>query len=305
MASGSVSAMPQVLIVNTTVSRHLSISSSLEASSGGGFTAIDFSAISGKQVRTIVWEQGGYAANFQGIDVSVIDAVSPSPMAQLPVGVCNGDSYTAPQAINGGAGGGLRTNGQSWCAIIADQMGFNLVDAGIPGTGYLVSTSYGTALSRIADVTGAKWNGTANVCPDFEIDDNGSNDIGGGFTTQQFLTAAVAFYQAVRAACPGMPIFRTGLFPINRTITNYLAAEQALAAQIAAQGDPLWILLPVTTATQGTLQSGTGWIGSPSGSGLDDQMLVSTIGHMNALGSRWFANFFQSEIMSYLVSKGY
>lgn len=273
--------------------------------SGSGFTAIDFSAISGKQVRTIVWEQGGYAANFQGIDVSTIDAVTPSPMAQLPVGVCNGDSYTAPQAITGGANGGTRTNGQSWCAIIADQMGFNLVDAGIPGTGYEVVTSYGTALSRIADVTGAKWNGSANVCPDFEIDDNGSNDIGGGFTTQQFLTAAIQFYQAVRAACPTMPIFRTGLFPINRTAAPYLAAEQALATQIAAQGDPLWIFLPVTTATQGTLQSGTGWIGSPAGSGLNDQMLVSNIGHMNALGSRWFANFFQSEILAALVSKGY
>lgn len=227
------------------------------------FLQIQFSS---RAMRLIEFDGGG--GPIGGIDVGITEGVYPLTDAPVPTLVWTGDSYAA----NGGAS----QQGLGFVDTMGDLLGVkNTVNSAIGGTGYLVNTASGPALSRIGDV----YKHLAFFPNPILFDENGGNDVNFPWTTIR--DASIAYMQAVRAQFPKVPIFSTMRAAGNSaggTANNnlYLRTEKAKIAAVAAMNDPLIFYLSPYTGPAGSWMTGTGTDAAPAGDGNAD-IYVSSI----------------------------
>jgi hypothetical protein len=263
--------------------------------SGWQIFLLDFSASGGRALRTVTIEAQNNSY-FVGVDVSSNEGVySPGGPPQLAF-VATGDSITA--------GAGTANFFDGYFPILCDRMGAqNCIDTGIGGTGYLASSTSGTALSRITDVT----NAVAAYPNSVIIDGNGLNDTASGGAAIQ--AACLAYMQALRAAVgPNVPIFELGIIAASNGGTSWaagLAAENAKAAAVAAMNDPLIFFIPSITAPGGSVFNGTSNDQAPTATGNSGIYINGlSLPHPNTLGHAFMAGQYANAIRAKILGIG-
>lgn len=160
-------------------------------------------------------------------------------------------------------------------AIMAARLGWSFVNAGVPGTSYLMAWTsdgsdplwpagtYGTYGTRLAaDVIARN--------PDVVLVQGSSNDIDAGFTANQVVAAATAVYASLRAGLPSawlivtFPLFWQRNFGMLKAAADYAPYRAGMKAAADSAGaiwiDPMadnWI-------------TGTGSTNGPTGDGNAD-----------------------------------
>lgn len=272
------------------------------APGGWGYILLDFSAAGGRAVRDIVIEHEG-AANFCAVDVGVTEGVYKSVQRNAITTIGTGDSIMAS------AGADIYWNG--WFYIVSDFLGAsNAINTGIGGTGYLVASSSGTAITRISDVINALVANPNAVI----LDENGFNDISNGFTPAQIQAASLAYMRAIRTypgcqPCATVPIVESGIWAASNnggSWANGVAAEQAKQAAVAAMNDPRIIFVPLIQAPGGSILTGTGNDQAPNGTGNADIYLNGlTLPHPNTKGHAFYAQQYLNGYRARMNALGY
>lgn len=283
---------PIRILVNN---QFISLTPTLIAHSGFGTIVLDFTAAGGRAVRTITIEMAAFNCRFVGIDVGITEGVYLPVQSQTLVVVGAGDSIML------GVGATLNTNGFFY--ILADALGArNAISTGVSGTGYLVSTTSGTALSRISDVTNQVTAAAANGSPTLIIDENGYNDASLSIPAVQ--AACLLYLQTLRATIgPIIPIVVTGIWPSNNVgvaltnLTAVEAAKKAVVAQLVAAGDRHIFFVPIIGAIGGSLITGTGSSTAPNSTGNADVYVNgANLPHPTDAGHNFLAQYLLGQI---------
>lgn len=261
---------------------------------GFNYLVVDFTAAGGRKPRNIIIELGG-ASTFGGCDVLITEGIyNPGGDAIIKAAV-TGDSYAAS--------GGIANSSDGWHIVMSDLLGLrNMESTAIGGTGLLTSSSSGTAITRVSDIT--------NFAPDVVFIILGGNDT--AFTQAQITAALVAYVQAIRAvpATAKSVIFVFGIMRGNYSpdMTAAVAAEQALQSgvtQLAQSGDKLTFFLPVATDPNGGWLTGTGNTTTPNGTGNDDVYISTDLVHPNEAGHVFLGHRAADAVQRFLAAQGY
>lgn len=256
--------------------------------SGWGYLIVDFTSAGGRSARDVTLEMSG-AASFGGVDVLSTETVSAPPPSLIKLAV-SGDSQAAC--------GDCLVAGNSYPQTMADYLGIkNIQNSAVGATGMLVSSTSGTAQSRLSDLT--------SFSPDIVLDENGGNDCAGGFTPAQIQTAKMTYLQAIRAALPNVPIFVDGIHPVRSALqgSTAIACENAISAAVTSLKDPMIFFTPDITDTNGPWFSGTGYVGNTKGDGnLDQYGAPSGDGHITEAGWQYLGMLRAYSIMRILTA---
>jgi lysophospholipase L1-like esterase len=293
-------ALPLRFIID---GRYASFTAVSHPLAGWGYVLLDFSGVGGQVTRDITIEASSGLWTFGGLDVSITESVNRVDMPSPLTAVFSGDSITES------AGADYTSDG--FGAILCDYLGIqNFIPTGISSCGYLVTSGAGaappagsgTALSRISDVLAL----TAAYPNSIVVDENGQNDVKGGFTAAQIQAACIAYMRALRSGGFRGPIIELGIFPESQGGTNWaagVAGEAAKLAAVAAMNDPLVFFVPLMQAPGGAVMTGTGNDVTPAGDGTADvYMNGNNLPHMNTAGYRRFALQLLSPITTILLS---
>lgn len=230
------------------------------------YLTLDFGTRGVRQVTI----EGHLAQGFAGGWTEATGSLWPIDTAETPNAVFLGDSYIV------GAAAALYGDGVA--PILGDWMGQRMLASGSGGTGWATPTNYRFD-ERIAagDIA---LNGTT---PDVIYLMASINDRARDLAAVQ-ANAATGIATA-RARYPGVPIIVFGaLAGAGNSVTG---AEQAVQAAVAALGDPLTAFVPVTGDGAGAWISGTGKIGTTTGSGNSDWATVSDGIHLSEDGTAY------------------
>jgi len=174
----------------------------------------------------------------------------------------------------------------------------NFANLGVGGTGFVYNGAGLTYIQRLADVVALN--------PDVVWIQGAYNDsTANGVTASQLLPAALAYYQALRAALPNALIIQAGTGG-GVTPTVLQAVDAVLAAAVAQFNDNFTFFVPASTATPPWF-SGTGYLGGTNGSGNSDIYVgPSDTTHPSQLGVAYMASKmaqgFQNLIQSLVTS---
>lgn len=143
--------------------------------------------------------------------------------------------------------------------------GWDVMAAGIGGSGYLAGGSGGASLSYGSQ---DRINGLKNCQPDLVIVYGSIND--NTFTEVEITAAAIAYYNKLNVELPGIPVVVVGAEPYNVGFEPYDKIERAIQAAVESappnvtdyvnQREVSWFI-------------GTGRVGSPTNDGNSSRML--------------------------------
>jgi lysophospholipase L1-like esterase len=215
---------------------------------------VDFTGV--RQVRHFRVEGWG-SAGMRGVSVGALDKVWPPSKADLIRAAVVGDSITAQQ------GSGLPNGGFAY--HLGKLLGWTDVRAvGLGGTGFINPSTYSSTFgdaTRVADVVATN--------PDVLVIPASSNDAGN--TAGAVTAAALATYQAYRAALPKVPIICGGVWGgATGPLSTWIAVETAAQAAFTSWADPNSWFVPVSTDPTGAWVTGTGHLGATNGTGNSD-----------------------------------
>lgn len=223
-----------------------------------GYTILDFRASGirkGRKIRLSTYYSstlGTYVGAYARFWVTPADSVwFPSNPNRWRM-ACVGDSI-----MQGSASGPFLPRWDR-ASVFADLIGCDdVANLGLGGTGFIAGTSMlGTYIQRIQDVTA--------INPDVVYIAGAKNDAPG----PALVTAAVLYYQALRAALPNAMIIQTGTY--GGTSPSALAAiDASLISAVAQFGDSNTYFIPASTDNP-PWGTGTGWQGALSGAGNND-----------------------------------
>lgn len=252
------------------------------APGGWGYLLIDFSSAGGRATRDITIENESNTY-FCGVDVAVTEGVyKPGRTTNNLTIVHVGDSFTAA------AGADMVYDGYAF--VLCDYAGAtNCIDLGIGSTGYVDSSTSGTAIQRINDVISAV--NYAGVTNSIIIDENGYDDQ--TYSASSIQAACLAYLQALRAQYPTIPIFELGINAAGNGGTSWavgIGVENAKKAAVAAMNDPLIVFIPSIQAVGGSMMTGTGNDQARNGTGNSDYYTNGlTLPHSNTPGHAYMA----------------
>ena len=234
-----------------------------------------------QQMRDVTVELTGPAL-FGGVDTKITEGVYAENKQPYVTMIGSGDSIMAD------AGATYADDG--FFQVTCDMLGVsNCADEGIGGTGYLVSTSSGTAIQRINDVLSV----AAKYPNPVLIDENIYNDCTNGFTSAQIQAAVVAYIQALRTGGFTGPIFELGMYASNNgggSWSTGLACNAAKLAAVQQVNDPYTFFIPDITAPGGSWFTGTGDSTAPNGTGNSDVYVNgTTLPHPTEAGHYFYA----------------
>lgn len=206
-----------------------------------------------RATRKIILE-GQQNCTFVGVYVGATETVYCAPNAEFN-GVLIGDSYAY--------GSTATVLGDGYGRVLADHLGIeDMITSGSGGTGWDAVISNYRFDERIAADLIAR--GPRVVFLQGSYNDNAGSPA-------LITSRCLASLQAIRAALPVTPIFVFGAFPGNTgPSTGILAAEAAVADAVAQFGDASTRFIPVSSGTYGAKISGTGMIGTTTGTGNSD-----------------------------------
>ena len=223
---------------------------------GAGYANLAFGS---RALRRIVVE-GELAHGFVGVQVGATESVYPTDGADILRGFCLGDSFVEGT-------GATRTN-DNVANVMMSALGLrDRRCSGLGGTGWR---------ERGAAAGGMRYTIGERIAidlvpqnPDVAFIQAGIND---GAYSQASVTPEVATrLRQLRAALPAVPVFVFGPWPgLSGPSPTLIGIENAIAAGVAAAGDPLAIFVPVLTDPSGPWMSGTGKTDAPTGSGNAD-----------------------------------
>lgn len=222
---------------------------------------LDFGA---RGVRQVILE-GHLAAGFAGGFTEATGSLWPIETADAPNGAFLGDSYIVGSAAT--------LNGDGIAPHLGDWMGQRMLASGSGGTGWGTPTNYRFD-ERIARGDLA-LNGTD---PDIGYLMASINDRNRDLAVVQ--ANAAAGVRAVRQRYPTIPIIVFGSLggatgPGTTPGNSIIANEQAVQAAVASVADPMTAFVPVSTDSAGAWVSGTGKIGTTTGTGNSDWATVA------------------------------
>lgn len=249
---------------------------------------LDFTAAGGRRSRTITIEDYGNIC-FAGVWTDAASTLT-APVIATPIRVAVfGSSIEC-----GGNGFPLRAD-LGWPTQIGKLLGWHDVrNLGLGGTGYInnqggSSRNYG---EHIADATA--------IAPDLVIVGGPINDETQPPATLQ--AAAATFLGQLRSALPNAPIVALGTFPAaSGPSTQAIDAENAIAAAVSGLGDPRIFFVPLCTAAGGSFITGTGNVGSPTGSGNADLYISDDGTHPDQPGIDFIAATYAAKIKALVV----
>ena len=201
-------------------------------SGGDSWLIVDWTATSGRRLRTYEVETGKSASYFGHVQTSTTATVSASRVDE-PRMVVLSDSY------NAGSSYGPWLAGGSIAQLLAKRLGWrDAWNLSVGGTGYINPGpgSFYTYLERVPQVLALN--------PDAILIMGSTNDID---HTPANVTAAVS--QTLRRLRAGTtaPIIVAGMAPLNSA--NVVPTEAAIALAVAQFGDPHAFFIPIATDT--------------------------------------------------------
>jgi hypothetical protein len=222
---------------------------------GTGYTLLDFTSVGGAAIRKIRMELS-QAPLFDGVYVGPTYTVwKPSDENDVRVAVV-GDS------IEDGNGSSLPSAG--WSKVAGKLLGWSDVrQVAFAGTGFVNAGSFNTfgAALRVSDAV-------ANN-PDVLIIAASQND---DASVASVPAAALAAFQAYRAALPNVPIIVLGADAgSSGPSAGRLSNEAAVLSAFNTWADGNSHFIPVSNAADGSWFTGTGYVGATTGTGNRDR----------------------------------
>jgi lysophospholipase L1-like esterase len=216
-----------------------------------------------------------------------------------------GDSYVAPVVHDNTTGvsvtSGLYQQGlyQRMAALLGIR---RMVTDGIAGTGYTTFAPAGQfgAAGRLSWLTA--------VDPDVIVAHDGfANDLNGGASVAQCITAGTAYFTTLRTNHPNAKlVFVEGIAPPGFTPStynpNYIAARQGLQTALDAAGVENVYYLDVATTRPPI--SGSGYVTAPNGTGNSDIYIGTDQAHPTVAGHTYLRNVFAPKIARVLADDG-
>lgn len=143
--------------------------------------------------------------------------------------------------------------------------GWDILAAGIGGSGYLAGGTNGSSLNYGAP---DRINGLKNYQPDLIVAYGSIND--NGFTEAEITAAAIAYYAKLHNELPGIPVVVVGAEPYNVGFEAYDKIERAILAAVNTN--------PPNVSDYVNLRgmswfNGSGRVGTPTNDGNSDRML--------------------------------
>lgn len=228
------------------------------------------------------------------------------PRDSNPTVAVVGDSYVAPTVMDDTVVG--QTAGDKYLQGIYQRMAAELgitsmTSDGIGGTGYINPGGGAAPYSAAGRVA---WLNTLN--PDVIIMHGGGvNDLFGGNTVADTVTAVVARFTALRAAFPTAKlVFVEGFSPPGFTPATYnpnfiAIRQQAQAALIAAGIDVYYI----DVATTLPAIDGAGYVTAPAGAGGNSDIYIgSDTYHPTQKGNKYIRDYLKNKIAKVLADNG-
>lgn len=248
--------LPYRFLVN---GQYVDLTGTLTNASSGTTAEYITMTFSGSGTRTVAIEGQGNC----GLNGAFIDAAG--SIAQTPPvirGILVGDSFVQ--------GTGATALGDGWGPYMADCLGIrDFWASGSGGTGWDVPTNSSTGY-RFGDRT-ADW---LPYSPDVMFFHGSYNDRSS--TAVNITTECLAALRTTRAAFPKMPMFVFGAFAgASGPSAGILTAESGMQAAVSQFNDRLTRFIPISSDPAGAWISGTGFVGSTTGSGNSDTMTGS------------------------------
>jgi hypothetical protein len=243
------------------------------ASSGSGYTLLDFTSVGGSAIRKIRVELAT-AAGFAGVYVGPTYTIWPPSDggSEIRVAVVAG-------SIDVGTGSTLANGARP--KLLGKLLGWTDVrPVAHGGTGFVAASTtnvFGDAL-RVADTVAAN--------PNLVIISASQND---DASVASLAAAALAAFQAYRTALPAVPIVVTGVVAgSSGPSATRLSNEAAVKSAFDTWADSRSIWIPMCSDTTGSWETGTGTTGAPTGTGNRDRYGFDTA-HPNQLGHVYLA----------------
>jgi lysophospholipase L1-like esterase len=261
-------ANPYRILINN---QYVNLSSvSIGNSADPEFQQIDFSTAGLRFPRLVTFEASN-STTFTGVNIGPLDSIWAPSSKDYVRAIFVGDSIVGS------------TNAQIPDSDVGRQlgklMGWDVWPSATGGTGLTVDNGgNGYAyVNRITDVT--------SYSPNIVLFNASTND--GGASSSTITSAAVAYMTTLRSALPSVPIIVTGIIAAGNPSSN-TTNETAVQAAVTSLNDPRIFFVPVTTLTTPWF-TGTGNIGSPSGSGSNDVYSATNAPHLTPGGYTYLA----------------
>jgi lysophospholipase L1-like esterase len=264
------------------------------ANSGNSFFTIDFSNVKaftgidaaiGYQRNTITIDCNG-AQDFKGVNCLPTGTLSYPHVTDNFTAAFIGDSQP-------GGGGPSPTQQGNFPWQMMHLMGLpDVQNCSIGGTGFVsanTSTNYGG--HAIADLQ--YQNSFRPIGLIFVQISANDHDITGLLPIAGLGAASLAFFQALRAAFPTVPIVATGVITGGSVALSVNQAIEAVTAAnietLQAAGDSMLFYVPAALDPGGAWITGTGNVGTPNGTGNADFDISSDNLHMTEAGHSLYA----------------
>ncbi len=273
--------------------RYLSLAGGTQTNAGTGYSTIDWGGV--RKWRTYMVETTT-GATFYGVYTDAQSLVLPPNSANRVKVAWIGDSFSA------GANGLPAVANDTIPGRVAKMLGwsdvFNISEG---GTGYL-ATNNGTKYTfgqRLASIVAAQ--------PDMVVYLGSVNDSqGNGFSSAQLTPAALATWQALRAALPTTPVIAIGVtqgtsFDSSPGVFNYTNVDYALQTAFNQWGDTNAYYIPVAGDPLGMWITGTGKVTSTTGTGNADVYVSSDGVHPTYQGLNYWSTRIASSIRAVIA----
>lgn len=217
------------------------------------YISLDFGS---RALRRVTLE-GQQNCAFVGVYVGSTEKVYAAPAADGPTAVLLGDSYAY--------GSTAAALGDSFGRVMADWLGIEAMTcSGSGGTGWATGSSAYRFDQRITNGDLSLGGAPDVICLMASYNDRANS-------TATITANTLAGLQAARAAHPNALILVFGCFPgATGPSTGITDAENAVFAAVDSFGDAKTAKIPVSTITAGALITGTGKVGTTTGSGNSD-----------------------------------
>lgn len=242
------------------------------ATSPDQYLMLDFTSAGGRQRREIIIEMS-QTCSLVGVYVGATEKVFEAEEAPLRT-VSLGDSYCY--------GSNAACLGDGVDAVMADNLGWaNHMNSGSGGTGWATTNSAYRFDQRITNGDILLSGGT----PDIITLQGSINDKNASAAT---ITAnCLSGLQELRSDYPLALIFVFGVWGASGGTGGTLTLannEAAVAAAVTAFADPYTFFIPINSAYSGAWLTGTGFVGSTTGTGNAD-VWMSDASHLNEFGT--------------------
>lgn len=241
-------------------------------------------------LRTVTLE-AQFAQGFAGGYSEATASLWRPDVSDTPYVAMLGDSYVV------GAGPTMAADGPA--LVMGDWLGARLLASGSGGTGWGTPTAY-----RFDERILGGDLALSDSTPDLIVLMASINDRNRDQAMVQ--SNAITGITAVRAQYPDTPIVVMGALagatgPSTTAGNSLIAAEQSVAAAVATfASDPLIAFVPISTDANGAWISGTGKIGTTTGTGNSDWATVSDGIHASEEGAAMIGRRYATSILAAL-----